>query len=547
MKLSDITVEVRDKALNRLGVISNNELDLELIGEHNNVGSWKLILPLEHHLTEAMRTPGSGLIVTGPNDVLMSGPTLQPELAVTPDDLGGTVTFEGTSDTVILADMLAFPEPTNPDPETQLEAYDIRSGLAETVLHEYVDANIGPSAPVARRRGIIMGTDLGRGVSVQKSARFLVLGELLSELAGPSGLGFRIVQRPAGLTFETYEVQDRTAFIRLDARNGTLAGQKVATSAPGLTRVIVAGQGEGVERQLLYFDNAASLQAEADWGRRIERFIDQRQTSDVLELTQAAVEALAEGGDTIISIQAVPVENESMTFGVDWYMGDLVSVVVEDVELSSVVTGYTLLAHDDGFKVGATIGTVGKASATIPDRVIGVEQRVSALERHSNGDPTGSIQMFAGAQAPTGYVKCDGTEYSTATYPRLFDVIGTSYGSSGAGLFKVPDLRNRLPLGASGTRDPGDTGGSETKTIEAAHMAPHTHSMNHQHDIKTRETGPGPQNDKVAGAGGIGTTHDDNTAVVVHSGSTADGSAALFQDPLNVMNPWLAMHFIIKT
>jgi hypothetical protein len=65
VRLQDITVEVRDKALARRGIIRPEELVLELTDNFNNLGSWKLSLASEHPLCDTLRTPGSGIIVTG--------------------------------------------------------------------------------------------------------------------------------------------------------------------------------------------------------------------------------------------------------------------------------------------------------------------------------------------------------------------------------------------------------------------------------------------------------------------------------------------------
>ncbi|MEU9126577.1 siphovirus ReqiPepy6 Gp37-like family protein [Kitasatospora sp. NPDC048540] len=396
MRASDITVEVRDKTLARQGVIRPEELVLELSDQFNNVGTWKVVLASEHPLASVLRTPGSGIIVTGPTDVLMSGPTVASELASTPEDSSGTVSFEGVSDSVVLNDMLAIPEPSNPDLAAQKLAHDSRTGPAETVMHAYVSANIGPTAPAARRRGgLTMGTNLGRGPTVSKSARFPVLGDLLAEIAVVANLGFRVVQRGNHLVFETYAVVDRSREIRLDARNRTLSGQRVSIAPPKTTRVLVAGQGDLTARQFLLVDNATSLAAEADWGRRIEKFVDQRNTDDWAELQQAGDETLADEGSTTIAVQAVPVEDSSMAFGIDWHLGDHVGVVVEDQELSSTVTGMALKANADGFFLGALLGdpTGFNLDAALHRRVRDSESRISALERTAEGGNSDSQLM----------------------------------------------------------------------------------------------------------------------------------------------------------
>jgi microcystin-dependent protein len=75
--------------------------------------------------------------------------------------------------------------------------------------------------------------------------------------------------------------------------------------------------------------------------------------------------------------------------------------------------------------------------------------------------PVGSLQPYAGANAPTGWLLCDGGSYSTTLYPDLYSVLGYTYGGSGAS-FNVPDLRGRVPMGA-GTG--AQNGGSGTGVI----------------------------------------------------------------------------------
>jgi hypothetical protein len=53
--------------------------------------------------------------------------------------------------------------------------------------------------------------------------------------------------------------------------------------------------------------------------------------------------------------------------------------------------------------------------------------------------PVGGIILYAGNTAPVGFLKCDGTKYSTTAYAALFAVIGTTYGAD-TNKFGVPDL-----------------------------------------------------------------------------------------------------------
>ncbi|GIF02233.1 siphovirus ReqiPepy6 Gp37-like family protein [Paractinoplanes rishiriensis] len=406
MRLSDVTVEVRTKNLERAGLIRPEDLDLAVSDVFNNVGTWTIKLPSEHPLAGVLRTPGAGIIVTGPTDVLMSGPVITPENAATATDPAGTLTITGVSDMILLADTLAWPDPANPDPTRQTVAYDTRTGPVETLMHQYVAVNLGPAAPPVRRTAalpaaVVLGVDGGRGPIVTKSARFPVLGHLLAELATVAELGFRMVQRGDRIVFETYPVVDRSRLVRLDIRNSTLAGHKVATSPPRVTHVLVAGQDEGVQRQFVLRTNPAAAAAEVAWGRRIERFVDQRNTDNLTELEQAGDEVLADEGFAALAVQAVPAEDSSMPFGPSWGLGDKVTVVVEDQELSSTVTGYTLKADRDGFRLGALIGdTTGFDPQTaLAKRVTSVETRVSQLERNAESNPAGLRIIPSGSLA----------------------------------------------------------------------------------------------------------------------------------------------------
>jgi hypothetical protein len=58
--------------------------------------------------------------------------------------------------------------------------------------------------------------------------------------------------------------------------------------------------------------------------------------------------------------------------------------------------------------------------------------------------PTGSVTLFSGAVPPDGWLVCDGSSIDTASYPRLYGVISSAYGSVSAGYFNIP-LLTTLP------------------------------------------------------------------------------------------------------
>lgn len=418
MNLDDITVEVRNKSLERVGQILPQDLTLEVYPVFNDVGAWKVTLDSDHPMANELRTKGAGLIITGPEDVILSGPVESDDSATTPEDLGGTLTFVGIDDTIVLQDRLCYPKPSTDDVTAQDIAHDERTGDAESLLHAYVNANVGPGAVTARKNAdLTMGTNGHHGSTITKKPRFQQLLNLLQEIALPEGLRFRVVQRGSALVFETAVVNDRTALIRLDARNGTLAGQRVKVTAPSSTRIIVAGQGEQEDRTFVEISNADSLAAEGDWGRRIEVFKDQRNTNDPDELSQAGLEILADGGFTKVDVQAIPNDDDNtMRLGRDWDLGDTISVVIEDQELPAIVTGLAIKAgKEDGFKVGALIGdpTGFSLDAALRKTVIGLKGRIDNLERYAaisetvSGDILGLQDDVAAAQTDIDAAQTD--------------------------------------------------------------------------------------------------------------------------------------------
>jgi hypothetical protein len=389
MLLTDLTVEIRDAALNRIGLLVGPELvGATFVSRFNNVGSWTVRIPNGFPNADLLRTPGYGLIVTGPQGVIISGPTLSAQLDQGTEDPQGVWVITGADDSLILEERLAYPDPTEPDVTAQTQAFDERAGLAESVIKDYIDANIGPSAPVERQiPALTIEPDDGRGENVFASARFDKLQELIYSLAAPSGIGYTVKQVNQDLEFQVYEPLDRTAEVRMDIANDQLTRTEYSYSSPKLTRAIVGGAGEAVERIFLEATTTDSVFAEGVWGRRIETFIDNRGSEDTDELNQAALEPLTEDGTTIVNISVSPTDDSNMRYGFDWNLGDKVTVVVDTIEAQAVVTEVGISIQTDGVRVGATVGSpqaldfesklVRKAELS--------DQRISNLERNTTG------------------------------------------------------------------------------------------------------------------------------------------------------------------
>lgn len=389
MLKDEVTVEVRDVNLVRKGVITANFLNLKATIRHLAVGEWELTLPKQHPMVEHLLTTGSGIIVSMRGQTRFSGMTTRPKRETNLQNPDGTYTFKGVTDDILLLDALAFPAPTIADPSAQTKAADTRTGNAESLMRSFVSANIvNGVAPAGRIDGFrqflrLETTNQNRGLTLTKAPRFQNMFELLTEIAVGSDLGFQVIQRGSDLVFEVLTLLDRSDLVRLDIKNGTITSETTEVSAPRLTRAIVAGQGEGVAREIIQRTTTQSLDSENSWGRVIEQFIDQRNAKATVELEQSGDETLIAGQLSTTAIKIVPSDDQTMLYGVDWEVGDTIAVVIDEAEARTTVTAATMIINDQMAAIGASIGDVREfdASSALVKRVESTESRVANLER----------------------------------------------------------------------------------------------------------------------------------------------------------------------
>ncbi|THF51772.1 tail fiber protein [Flavobacterium supellecticarium] len=223
-----------------------------------------------------------------------------------------------------------------------------------------------------------------------------------------------------------------------------------------------------------------------------------------------------------------------------------------------IANASVLFAQNDALKILPN-GNVG-VGATNPNEKLQVAGNIKSegriKDKTGNVVPVGSIMAFAGAQAPDGWLLCDGKSYPVSGDKNdLFNVISTTYGG-GNGQFNVPDLRQTFVMGAN----PANGNEQLGKKGEADR---HTHSINPPgQSFKTSDDGAHyhrfnpnwyKRNFGSGGYSGIDTDGTDiknqtTESVPNHSHSVYVALPAFTSGEYTGQNrpKWMALNYIIK-
>lgn len=354
---------------------------LTVIPRWSDIGAASLDMPFSS-ASVALTEPGSGILIENDGEVIWSGITSQPERQYSASADGHLLAF--VSDEIVMNDRLAYPgsKVAQGDGTYKLSAaYDVRTGNTETVMHQYVRANAGPtnvSYPWTRPISVLtFASNLGRGPSITASARMETLLVLLQDIGVLTNFGFRVLN----MQFGVVEPVDRTAEIAFSTEIGNLSEFKYATTRPSVTHPVVAGGGEGADR--IFFLDGDTVAA-TRWGWSIEKFRDRRDTSDPAELEKTSDEEIAKGAEKA-SFSLTPLDIPGYSFGSDYQLGDLVTGEADGQTIVGSIKQVTITLDSSGqfVKPDFSSATGAQTAFTLKtfDLLRDLARRTSALER----------------------------------------------------------------------------------------------------------------------------------------------------------------------
>ena len=252
--------------------------------------------------------------------------------------------------------MITLPNPARAaDNQTDGSHYTAKGPAAE-VIFQLVRTHVAQGARDEFRTPLRVSStwsdEPGGVVSVK--TRFKPLLEEVQTAAKTGGITFSTsMDRDGTIRFQQSVPEDRSRYIRLSEDNDALGQWSMERSRPEVTKVLVAGQGEGDARTLKLVEGNAN-----DWGTNRIVFQDRRDTDELDDLVEAGEETLADGAETA-SISVDLVDTPNMRFGVDFHIGDLVTVqlangatIVDGVQ--EVELAYSSTGRDGTLTVGPT-------------------------------------------------------------------------------------------------------------------------------------------------------------------------------------------------
>jgi len=351
-------IVVRDSDTNTyLGEIDQYQ-SATFIPRFNDVGSWTIAYRGDSRsatsLFESIEHPGIALIRG--TTVLMSGPL--DSLTRTYDPSGDIYTATGSSDVCWLYDRITHPNPSvgESGPNDNYTLWESASvALHQCVYDHCIQTALGREVPMLQA-----APPSSFGPVILNVSRYVNLLTIMQEIANPIPLAFDI----RNLNFTCWVPQNFGITFAIE--NGSITSYKAVVSKPQWNTVYGGGVGADHTEVVVVEQDAASV---AQWNR-IESFLSRTDiknppdtgTPTLETVTEAQVTAGAVPTGYTVVARDVP----GQEFGVDYGVGDIVTVSIPGVTYTDIIRSVTISFTNNGpVTVVPTVGYPAKTSTLI--------------------------------------------------------------------------------------------------------------------------------------------------------------------------------------
>jgi Siphovirus ReqiPepy6 Gp37-like protein/Collagen triple helix repeat (20 copies) len=217
----------------------------------------------------------------------------------------------------LLAKRITIPQPG--------QSYDRLTASAETIMKGYVERNAVNTSQERIIPDLTIAPNQNRGNSLFYQTRFKPLHEELEKISLATGIGWDVFFNGNGYVFDVVEGRNLTTNqkdnppVIFSAEFDNVKEQKFVESSLDYKNVaIVAGQGEGADREVVIVGNESGI-------NRNEVFIDARDVENNANLPSRGEQKLSEYAK-VESFETQVLTYGPFIYGEDWDLGDIVTV-----------------------------------------------------------------------------------------------------------------------------------------------------------------------------------------------------------------------------
>lgn len=252
------------------------------------------------------------------------------------------------------------------------EGYYVTTGAASTRMRAVVQSQVvAPGHPADVVPHLVAPTPAAVGTSGRTEARYQAVSDLLEDIGREGGVGWDVTFDESQFVWAPVPGDDLTDDITIDLDLGTALEMAYEhDQRDAATRVLLAAQGEGVDRYIRAVGGGAGLY-------RRTMFRDARDVEDSPQrdatLDRRGAEALARTDPGPLMLVEPNTFSDGVRFGEDWGVGDLVTV-------SNRQLGLAFLARVVEAQVTIRSG--------LPEVKVAFDRPFPTLEDHRRSEPS---------------------------------------------------------------------------------------------------------------------------------------------------------------